>query len=381
MNRPTRPTQPAPTPGTFPLGRVRGVLLQLHWSIFPAFGLFAYTLATGVFQERLSEGQPDVAWLLGLVAAALLLGSILLHELGHAVVAQRNGLEVNTITLFFFGGVAQVEDEPRSAGVEFRVAVAGPLVTLALGVLLFFAMVQLPNDGLLDGGASWLLRTQILILLFNLVPGYPLDGGRILRSIVWAITGNEAQATKIAVRGGQAVAIMIAAVGIGIIVIGNQLFGGLWLLMIAWFLQNTATATGAHVVTRAVLESMTAAQAMAREIVYVPSRTRVEDLLERTGMVNPRQAYVVVDDDPLGVISPIQLVVLPRERWPWTVVTQVMTPWRQLARITPETNLFMALQRMDEERAFFALVLDSGGGIAGVLSRDQIIRSVRTAKR
>ena len=379
----TRPRRRQPAPrqqGIIPVGKIRGVKLQLHWSIFPAFGLFAYTLATGVFQDRLKPGDPDVAWIFGLGAAAIFMLSIVLHEFGHAVVAQRNSLRVDTITLFFFGGIAQVQDEPKSAGVEFRVAAGGPLVSLVLALGFGAATLALPNDGLLDAGAAWLTRTNLALLLFNLIPGYPLDGGRILRAAVWHVSKSERKATSIAVRGGQIFAAIIGGVGVLFMVIEGSIFAGLWLVLIAWFLQTAATASGRHIITRTVLEGITAAQAMAREIVYIPSRTRVLELVESQPTIAPGRAFIVADEGPLGVISPFQLVFVPRERWPWTVVTQIMTPWRSLATVSPDTNLFVALEQMDEAKAFFALVVDQSGGLAGVLSRDQILGKAQAAR-
>ena len=369
----TREQQPG-----VPLAVIRGIPIRLHWTLFPVFGLLAYSLATNVFRDEIRPGERDVAWIMGLLTAALFLVSIVLHELGHAVVAQRNKLKVGSITLFFFGGVAQVEEEPRSAGVEFRVAAGGPLVSLALAGGFWLLSRAEVFGNLLDTAFLWLAGINLVLLLFNMIPGFPLDGGRILRSVIWHFNGNEAKATKIAVRGGQIVALLLVAYGIYEIATGS-LLNGFWTLMIAGFLRNAATSTGAHVMTRSVLEGVTAAQAMARELIYVPARTRVQDLFEHQQSINATQAFVVVDDGPLGVISPIQLAFVPRERWPWTVVTQIMTPWRQLVEITPDTSLMNALRQMEAARCPYAVVRDDMGNVAGILSQDQIAIRIQTA--
>ena len=279
----TREAQPG-----IPLAVIRGIPIRLHWTLFPVFGLLAYSLATNVFRDEIRPGERDVAWIYGLITAALFLLSIVLHELGHAVVAQRDKLKVGSITLFFFGGVAQVEEEPRSAGVEFRVAVGGPLVSLAL-VVVFWAFSRVDQFGnLLETAFWWLAGINLALLLFNLVPGYPLDGGRILRSIIWQVTGNEAKATRIAVRGGQLVSLLLVGYAIYQIAIVGSIFNGLWMLMLSAFLRNAATSAGAHVLTRSVLERVTAAQAMARDLIYVPARTRVEELFEHQRVINPK---------------------------------------------------------------------------------------------
>lgn len=353
----------------------------MHWSLFPVFGLLAYSLATNVFRDEIKPGDPDIAWILGLVTAAFFLLSIVLHELGHAVIAQRNKMKVGSITLFFFGGVAQVEEEPRAAGVEFRVAVGGPLVSAAL-VVIFWLLSRVDQFGNLLGTAFWWLAgINLALLVFNLVPGFPLDGGRILRSVIWHFNGNEAKATRIAVRGGQLVSLLLVGYAVYEIAFMGSLINGLWMLMLSAFLRNAATSTGAHVMTRSVLEGVTAAQAMARDLIYVPSRTRVQELFEHGQTINPAQAYVVVEDGPLGVISPLQIAFVPRERWPWTVVTQIMTPWRQLAEIEPDTSLMNALRQMEAARCPYAVVRDAAGNVAGILSQDQIAVRIQAAAR
>jgi len=369
----TRESQPG-----VPLAIIRGIPIRLHWTLFPVFGLLAYTLASGVFRDEIRPGERDIAWLLGLITAALFLLSIVLHELGHAVIAQRNKMRVGSITLFFFGGVAQVEEEPRSAGVEFRVAIAGPIVSLALAIG-FWGLSHVDQFGhLLETAFWWLAGINVVLLLFNMVPGFPLDGGRILRSVIWHFSGNEAKATRIAVRGGQGVSLLLIGYGIYLIATGN-LFNGVWMMMLSAFLRNAATSTGAHVLARSILEQVTAAQAMARELIYIPARTRVQELFDQQTVINPRQTYVVVDDGPLGVISPLRLAFIPRERWPWTVVTQIMTPWRQLAEITPDTTLMNALRMMEAARCPYAVVRDEEGNVAGILSQDQIAIRLQSA--
>jgi Zn-dependent protease len=358
---------------------VRGIPIRLHWTLFPVFALLAYSLASNVFRDEIRPGERDIAWIMGLFTAAIFLLSIVLHELGHAIVAQRNNIRVGSITLFFFGGVAQVEEEPRSAGIEFRVAVGGPLVSLFLAGAFFLLSRVDAFPHLLDTAFWWLAGINLVLLLFNLIPGFPLDGGRILRSIIWHFNGNEAKATRIAVRGGQLVSLLLIAYGFYEIVVAGALLNGLWTLMLAGFLRNAATATGAQVLTRTVLERVTAGDVMARNLIYVPARSRLQELFEQQPVIAPGQLYVVVDDGPLGVISPIQLAFVPRERWPWTVVTQIMTPWRQVTDVAPETTLMESLRSMEASRSPYASVRDRAGNVIGILSQEQIAIRIQTA--
>ena len=356
----------------FDLFTIRGVPIRMHWTIFPVFGLLAYSLANNVFRDEIRPGDPDIAWLLGLGTAAVFLASIVLHELGHAIIAQRNNLRVNSITLYFFGGVAAAADEPRTPGIEFRVAGAGPLVSavLALGFWLISRIDALPH--LLASACWWLAGINLVLLLFNMIPGYPLDGGRLFHAIVWRYSSNEIKATRWAVKGGQIVAILLFAYGFIEVVRTGSIIGGLWSMMLAAFLRNAATSTGAYVMTRSVLEGSTAAQTMARDLIYVPARTRVNELLAWQPVLNPKQAYVVVDGEPLGVISPIQLAFIPKDRRPWTVVTQIMTPWRQVVEIAPDASLMVALQDMEAARSRYGVVRNSEGNVEGIISQDQI---------
>jgi Zn-dependent protease/CBS domain-containing protein len=368
------------SPG-IPLLTARGIPIRLHWSIFPIFGFLAYYLATSVFQDEVRPGQRDYSWALGLATAAIFLACIVLHELGHAVVAQRNKLPVNSITLYFFGGIAEASDEPRSAGVEFRVAGAGPLVTAVLtaGSWALTLVDAIPH--LIHVGLWWLAGINLALLVFNLIPGYPLDGGRIFHAIVWKLTGSVTRSTRYAVRGGQLVSLLLVGWGIYQIVSTGSLLNGLWTMMLAAFLRNAAASTGAYVMTRSVLDTVTAAQAMARDIIYVPARARVDELLQQSPVINARQAYVVVDDGPLGVISPVQLAFVPPDRRPWTVVTQIMTPWRQVIEIKPDATLMAALRTMEEGNTAYGVVRDDAGIVAGIISRDQIAIRVQSAAR
>jgi len=351
---------------------LHGVPIRLHWSIFPVFGLLAYSLATNVFRKELRPGETDYAWLLGLGTSALFLASIVLHEMGHAIVAQRNKIPVNSITLYFFGGIAAAADEPRKPGIEFRVAGAGPLVTalLSIGFFLISRIDALPH--MLSSAFWWLAGINLALLVFNLIPGYPLDGGRIFHSIIWATTKSETRATRYAVRGGQAVAALLFLYGMYQIAVTGNIFNGLWSMMLAAFLRNAATSTGAYVLTRSILERATAAQTMARNIVYLGPRTRVEEVLEHQPAMNVSQAYVVVEDGPLGVFSPIQLAFVPRERRPWTVVSQIMTPWRQVIEIQPDASLMSVLKDMEQANTTYGVIRQPDGMVMGILTRDQI---------
>jgi Zn-dependent protease len=231
-----------------PIGRILGIPIGLDYSWFVIFALLTWMLAGSYYPEEFKGWPPLLYWFTGAVTAIMLFVSVLLHELGHSVVALRYGVPVRSITLFLFGGVAQVEAEPPSAIAEFFIAIAGPLVSLALAVVFYTVQPLAAGMEPLLGLAKYLAYMNMALVLFNVIPGYPLDGGRVFRAIVWAITGNMRRATIIAANVGRFFAFLLIFAGIWQVFRGN--LGGLWLAFIGWFLDNAARPSAANDVSR-----------------------------------------------------------------------------------------------------------------------------------
>jgi len=253
------------------LGRIFGIPLELHPSWFLIFGLVTWSLAIGYFPVEYPTLPMVAYWMLGAATSLLFFGSVLIHELGHSVVALRNQVPVRRIILFIFGGVAQIGREPPDAGTEFRIAIAGPLSSLGLAA--GFAGLWWLDQAIpyLDAPSVWLMRINLLLAFFNLIPGFPLDGGRILRAVIWHFTGNFYRATQVAVFTGQLAAFGFISLGILIILTGYWL-NGLWLVFIGWFLQNAAAASYAQTSLQESLRDVTVAQAMTRDCPLVSLR-------------------------------------------------------------------------------------------------------------
>ncbi|MGB7568869.1 MAG: site-2 protease family protein [Chitinivibrionales bacterium] len=226
---------------TIPLGKLFGIPVGLDYSWFLIFTLLTWMLATSYFPGEFKNWPAPLYWGMGAVTAVLLFGSVLLHELGHSIVAQRYKVPVRVITLFLFGGVARIGAEPPSAIAEFFIAVAGPLVSLFLGLLFWAIQPGVAGSGPLLGLAKYLAYINLSLALFNLIPGYPLDGGRVFRAIIWAITKNMSRATLIAAHVGRFFAFLFIFVGVWQMFMGN-LGGGLWTALIGWYLDNAASA-------------------------------------------------------------------------------------------------------------------------------------------
>lgn len=226
--------------GTVPLGRIAGIPIGIDYSWFLVFALVTWTLATGYFPAEFGDWPPAEYWIVGAATAVLFFASVILHELGHSIVALRYRVPVRSITLFVFGGMAQIDGEPPRASAEFWIAIAGPAVSFALAGLFAAALSLVTGSELLTALARYLAYTNGILAVFNLIPGFPLDGGRIFRALVWGLSHDFDRATMIAARLGRAVAIAFVGIGVFRIVDGN-LPGGLWIAFIGWFLMNAAT--------------------------------------------------------------------------------------------------------------------------------------------
>ena len=365
---------------TVKLGKFWGIPIGLHTGWFLIFGLITWSLATGYFPEADPDLLTPIHWALGGITSILFFASVLAHELGHSYLALRNNIPVRGITLFVFGGVAQIEREPESPGVEFRMAIAGPVVSLTLAALFGGLWLLGRNIGWLAAPTMWLARINLLLALFNMIPGFPLDGGRVLRAIFWHVSNDFSQATRAASRIGQFIAQVFMGLGLFILAGGN-LFNGLWLILIGWFLLSAADASYAQSAGMHTLADSQVEQAMARQWTVIPSQLPLSLLmaghvLRRGGpryFFIQREGYGYDESDPrpLGMVTLTDVMKIPRPLWRTTAVNKAMVPWEKLAVVHPQASLVQAAQIMDEAKVTQLPVLD-GGELVGVLSRNQI---------
>jgi Zn-dependent protease len=262
----------------------------------------------------------------------MLFASVLLHELGHSVVALRFKVPVRSITLFIFGGVAQIGAEPPSAKAEFLIAIAGPIVSLALAV--FFSVAQPAMAGIqpLWGLAKYLAYINFALVLFNLIPGFPLDGGRVFRALVWAATKNMRRATLIAANAGRFFGFLFIFVGVWQMFNGN-FSGGLWIAFIGWFLDNAATQQVHQAMYQGLLSGHTVSQAMSSHCVTVPADLTLEQLVDEHILGGGQRCFLVTRDaDTVGMITLHRIEEVPRYDWATTTAAQAMLPLEQLKR-------------------------------------------------
>jgi Zn-dependent protease/predicted transcriptional regulator len=343
--------------------------------------LITFSLASGFFPASYPGWQPAVYWFVGGLTAALFLGSVLVHELGHSVVAIRDGIPVRGITLFIFGGVAEIGREPDQPGSEFRIAIAGPLTSLALaagfaGLSPVLSLASAP----LAAGASYLGRINLMLALFNMIPGFPLDGGRVLRSILWKLRSDLTWATRLASSIGRGVGFLFIAAGLFQVFMGN-LFNGLWIAFIGWFLNNAAQNSYQQVVIRDMLQGVTARQVAPQQCPTVPGYVQLDNLVNNGVLLGGNGCFFVAQEDELpGLITLDDIRAIPRNLWRTITAGQVMKPAHALAWASADEGLLSVLQRMDESQVNQLPVRDAGRPL-GVLTREALLRYIQLRRK
>jgi Zn-dependent protease/CBS domain-containing protein len=359
-----------------PLGRILGIPIGLDYSWFLIFALLTWSLASSYYPAEFKNWPAALYWFMGAVTAILLFVSVLLHELGHSVVALRYKIPVRSITLFIFGGIAKIGTEPPSAAAEFFVAIAGPIVSFTLAV--FFTVVKPVVAGIepLWGLAKYLAYINTALVLFNLVPGYPLDGGRVFRAIVWAVTGNMRRATLVAANVGRVFGFLIIFVGVWRIFSGD--LGGLWIAFIGWFLDSAATAQVHQVMFQGLLAGHTVSQAMSQRCIVIPPDATLQQVVDEH-ILSGGQRCVLVNrgESTVGLITLHRIKEVPRDKWPMTRASQVMLPLEKMKRISPDKELWTALEQMDRD-GVNQLPVMTDGRMVGMLSREDVITFLRT---
>lgn len=353
--------------GTLRLLTVRGIPISIHASWLIIFALLTWMLAVGYFPETLPDQAAAMNWVNGLVASLLLFVSVLLHELSHSFVAVAHGLSVRGITLHVFGGVSELGDEPPSARAEFLIAVVGPLTSFAIAGALWGAS----RAGAVPAGSpaaivDYLVFFNVAVGVFNLIPGFPLDGGRLLRAAVWRWKGSLARATEIASRVGGGFAIALMVLGIARVVNGD-LLGGMWMTFIGMFLRSAATSSYTQVATREALESVLVRDVMTRDVVSMPAAATVTELAERFWEHHVTSFPVLDGDRVLGIVSVAEFKGIPREGWPVARVGDVIRPMTEDLRVAPEDTVYRAFEKATRNRLGRLAVLDAGR-LAGYLS-------------
>ncbi|HEY8235550.1 MAG TPA: site-2 protease family protein [Gaiellaceae bacterium] len=360
--------------GNISLGRIGGVEVRVNWSWLVVLALIVWTLADGVFPSQNPRLSRDTHLAMAVVAALLFFASILLHELGHAWAARREGLEVDGITLWLFGGVSQFKGGFPSAGAEFRIAIAGPLVSLVLGVVfVLIAIAGLPSA--VDGVAAWLGYINLALLVFNLIPALPLDGGRVLRAALWQSKGDLGWATRVGTDIGRVFGYLFIGLGVAMFIFQGS-FSGAWLAFIGWFLLQAATAEARYIATEAALHGLRVRDLMVRDPVTVDGDLTVGQFMDEVARSRRFTTYPVVDGGrAIGLLAFGSVAALPRSEWDSRRVREAMLPLERVPLLTEDETAIDALTALSSPTSNRGLVVENGH-LAGLLSITDLTRAL-----
>lgn len=360
-----------------PLFSVYGIKVVADYSWFIVVALIVWGLSFGWFPSYLPGRSSLQYGLLGFITAFFFFASVFIHELSHSVVAIRHGIPVRRITLFLFGGVAEILKEPSDPGTELKIALAGPamsaLIAVACWTTYFFLAARSIRPGL-QLAFQYLAFTNSFLLAFNLLPGLPLDGGRVFRAILWRTTHDLTRATRIASTVGKVLAGLLFAAGVLALVSGWGARTGLWLIFIAMFLRQAADASYRQLLLREKLGGVRMSSLMSAEVIVVPPDISLAELIETYLLRYHFTAYPVVSDgSPLGLVTIARVKRVPRQNWTGTAVREVMLPLVPEISIRPDDDIPAALQKMGATGLTRLPVVDDAGSLVGIVSRRDIM--------
>lgn len=378
--------------------RIAGIDIGIHYSWLFIFVLLAVTLALGYFPQYTPNKTQASYWAAGIIVTLILFISVLIHELAHSLVAKSRGMPVHSITLFILGGVSNLEEEPKKANIEFVMAVAGPATSLVLAVVFWFLFLAvqphitasdiirfggwLPQSSLIGASLLYLALINVALAAFNILPGFPLDGGRVFRSIIWGATGNLTRATDIAAMVGRFLGWAFIAVGVlnilgyRILIFGPGIVSGIWIGLIGWFLSSAASSSRREVTMRESLSGVKVKDAMLQVQETISPNTTVSELVHGVFSQRYHRAVPVCDAGrTVGIVTISDVKGISQDKWPATTVQQIMTK-KPLYTVGPEDDLNQAMKLLGQHDLNQLLVMD-GERCAGLLSRAEIFRYIQ----
>jgi Zn-dependent protease len=365
---------------SFSIGRIAGIRIGVHWSWLVVFALFVWTLSTGVFPRTNPDLSDNTHLGMAFVAAVLFFVSVLLHELGHALQARREGVEIEGITLWLFGGVATLKGAWQSAGAEFRIAVAGPIVSLVLGILFLALAVPSGTPQEADGVVAWLGFVNLSLLVFNLIPAVPLDGGRILHAVLWGARNDFGWATRVSSAIGRGFGFVLIGVGVAMFVFQGS-FSGAWLVFLGWFLLAAASAEARYSVARQALDGLRVGDLMTLDPVTVPPDLTLGRFMDEIVWNRRFTTYPVIEDGrPVGLLPFRCVAQVPRAQWDETRVRDCMLPLDEVPVLEPVDDAIDALAELSQDDLGRGLVVESGR-LVGLLSITDLARALEAPPR
>jgi Zn-dependent protease len=370
-----------PTKSGFRIGSILGIPIYLHASWLLIFALITYSLSRQ-FTSLYPAWSATQGWTVGLLTSILFFASVLFHELSHSVVAMHYKIRVVSITLFIFGGVARIGREPSKAIQEFNIAIAGPISSYLLGGLFFALTLAFPSNDAIGAAGQWLVIINLSVATFNLLPGFPLDGGRIFRAAVWGATKDFTRATRVASVSGQLVAYGIILVGAWFAAAKNDWQTGLWLICIGIYLQSAARDSIAQLAIRETLAGLRASDVMNNEVPIINRNTSLEEYSAEVLRTGRRCHLVVTEDRLVGMMNVQALNSVPRDEWNSNSVQAVMIPRERISWASPEEPLLRLLERLlaadINQMPVVSVSGEDDAQVIGMVTRDSILRVMQT---
>jgi Zn-dependent protease len=370
-----------PTKSGFRIGSILGIPIYLHASWLLIFVWITYSLGE-LFKQTHPQWSSTQYWTVGVVTSVLFFGSVLFHELSHSVVAMHYKIRVVSITLFIFGGVARIGREPSKAIQEFNIAIAGPIASYFLCGLFFAVMLAFPSNDAIGAAGQWLVIINLSVATFNLLPGFPLDGGRIFRAAVWGATKDFTRATRTASVSGQLVAYGIMLVGAWFAASKNDWRTGLWLVCIGIYLQSAARDSIAQLAIRETLAGLRASDVMNNEVPIINRNTSLEEYSAEVLRTGRRCHLVVTEDRLVGMMNVQALNSVPRDEWNSNSVQAVMIPRERISWAAPEEPLLRLLERLlaadINQMPVVSVSGEDDAQVIGMVTRDSILRVMQT---
>jgi Zn-dependent protease len=365
--------------------------MQASWRIGSLFGIplfldpswfFILAFVTIINAKNLDPAfGSSWAWSGGFVMALLLFGSVVLHELGHSLAARSQGIKVNSITLFLFGGVASIDRESKTPGEAFQVAIAGPAVSVTLFGLFYALSQALPPSSLGENIVSDLAHINLVLALFNLIPGLPLDGGQVLKAAVWKLTGNRFQGVRWAARTGKAFGGLAIALGLGVALLTGEFLGSMWIALIGWFVFRNASLYDRLTTLQEALLQLVASDAMTRDFRVVDANQTLRAFADEyilADMQTPMPYYASANGRYRGLVAIEDLHFVERSRWETQTLESIVRPLSEIATVEEKTSLVEVINTLEARPLNRLTVLSPAGTVAGVIDRGDIVRAVAT---
>jgi Zn-dependent protease len=361
--------------------------MQTNWKIGSLFGIPLYLdplwfvilgLATLNFGVAYQELGTVTAWSVGIIMALLLFASVLMHELGHSLAARSQGIKVNSITLFMFGGIAAIEEESKTPGKAFQVAIAGPLVSMGLFLLLKLGGNVVPDTSPISMMVGDLARINLVVALFNLIPGLPLDGGQVLKAALWKITGNRFQAVHLAARAGQILGYGAIALGFVVDFFTRELITGLWIALLGWFAVRNANTYDRMTTLQETLLKVTAADIMTRDFRVIDADQTLRSFADAYLLATtaPEVYFAASDGRYRGMVAIEDLRLVERSEWETQTLHSIVHPLTEIPTVTESNSMAEVINKLENENLLRVTVLTPAGAVGGVIDRGDIIQTL-----